>query len=521
MRSSFRSPPLVLFARCAVWVLATGTGPALLPGAVSAQTTPAQGQANPPSWWLEPRIEVQHTATSNVRRDATDITDQVTEVSPGFRWVAHTARVKGFADYSLRGFHYARDAGHDNVRHHLNASAAIEAIEQRAFIDVTGVVTVQPLSVFGAPVDGAPGNPNAAQTSSFGLSPYLRGRFGSAAGYEARYSVQHTDTDTARRSNVTVQDWRLRLDNQHSGQLLRWSVNANQERVDYSLGQSIDTAALRARLRYAVMPQLELAVVGGVESTNQISVARESHRISGVGAQWRPSPRTTLLFERENRYFGGAHNVVLEHRSARTVWRYTDKKGISNGLGGQSASQGALFDLLDGFYTSIEPDPIRRTQRVLAEIDRLGLPADLQVPQDFLRSSSTLKREQQLSLALLGRRSMVALAVMQSHNQRLGQVGLSLGDDFDVNERIRQRGWSLLLAHRLTPNTSVQAGWIAQRSTGTAQGLETRVRSLALGLNTLLAARTSGALLLRRTLSDGSSSPYNESAIVAILTHRF
>lgn len=533
MRSPSRSPTVVVLARCAVCTLTVA--PALLPSVVSGQTLQeaakatqepgkAQhepGKANAPTWLLEPRIKLQHTVTSNVRRDATDTSDQVTEVSPGLRWMGHTARIKGFADYSLRGFHYARSTAPSSVEHNLNASASIEAVEQRVFVDVNGMVKMQPISAFGAPVDGTPANPNAAQTSRFGLSPYLRGRFGSAADYEARYSVQRTHTDIARRSNATLQDWLLRLDNQHSGQLLEWSVNASQEKSDYSIGRSIDTTALRGRLGYAVTPQLQVTVLGGAESTNQLSPVRESHSITGVGAHWRPSERTTLLLERENRYFGSAHNVLLEHRTVRTVWRYTDKKGISRGLGAQSASLGALFDLLDGFYTSIEPDPILRSQLVLAEIERLGLPADLQVPQDFLRSSSTLERVQQLSLALLGRRSMVTLAVMQSQNQRLGQRELNLGDDFDVNGRIRQRGWSLQAAHRLTPYTSVQAGLIGRRSVGTALDQETRVRSLVVGLSTLLAPRTSGSVVLRRTLSDGKSSPYDESAIVATLTHRF
>ena len=523
MQFSFRFTPVGFFARCAVWMLATGTGSVLLPGVVSAQTlqTQEQGKSTHPSWWLEPHIAVQHTVTSNVRRNATDISDQVTEVSPGLRWVGNTARIKGFADYTLHGIHYAHDSDQANVRHKLNAHVAIEAIEQRVFVDVDGVVSLQSLSAFGAPVDGAPANPNAVQTSRFGISPYLRGRFGSAAEYEVRYKVQRTLTDTDRSSNITLQDWRLHLNNQASGQRLGWSVDATQEQADYSFGRSIDTTALRGRLSYAATPQLMLAVVGGTESTNQISLERESHRIWGVGAQWRPSERTRLVFERESRYFGESHNVLLEHRTARTVWRYTDTRGVSNGLGVPSASMGGLFDLLNGFYAPMEPDPIRRTQLVLAEMDRLGLPADFQVPQDFLRSSSTLKRSQQLSLALLGRRSVVTLAVMQSQQQRLGLQGLNLGDDFDANAHIRQRGWGLLLSHRLTPNMSVQTGLVEQRSVGTASDQQTRVRSLSLGLNTLLAPRTSGAILLRRTVSNGRASPYNESALVATLTHRF
>lgn len=531
----------VAFVRCAALVLAIA--PAVMPPATMAQSIQGKGVADRAtgalpvlpsaqenaepvqrSSWLEKRIAVQHTITSNVRSNATQTSGQITEVAPGLRWIGNTARIKGFADYSLHGFYYVHAEGASHIQHHLNARAAIEAIEQRLFVDVTGVVTMQPISVFGAPVDGSPANPNAAQTSSFGISPYLRGRIGNKAEYEARYSVQDTRTDTVRRSDVRTQEARLRVDNRQSRQLLGWSVEASQEEVDFSLGRTIDTATLRTRLSYAATPQWMLLAMAGVESTNQLSLDRESSRITGVGVHWRPSERTRVTLEQENRYFGKAHNVLLEHRTAHTVWRYSDTKGVSQGLGAQSASLGGLFDLLYGFYAQVEPDPILRSQRTQAEIDRLGLSPDLLVPQDFLRSASTLQRVQELSLALLGQRSMAVLAMMQTDNRRLGLVALSSGDDLDANTHIRQRGWSLLLAHRLTPQTAVQASLVEQRSVGTAPGQETRVRSAALGMSTQLAPRTSLGLQVRRSVSDGRASAYrsyNESALMAILTHRF
>ena len=510
--------------RCAALELALATASALLPGTVLAEQDDAQAgaQATPyqSSLWLEPRVSVEHTVTSNARLDASGVSDQVTEVIPGVRLVSNTARVKGFFDYSLHGAYYARESVPHHVWHNLNASAVLEAIEQRVFIDVAGVVASQPISAFGAPVDGSPANPNNSQTSSFRLSPYLRGSMGSSVDYEARYAVQDTRTDATNRSGVTTQDWLLHLGSRKNGQILGWSVDASQQTADFSLGRRIDTTTLRARMSYAVSPQLLLSAVGGTESTNQLSPTQESHAIGGIGAIWQPSERTRLSFERESRYFGEAHNVVLEHRTGRTVWRYTDQKGISNGLGAQTASLGSLFDLLDGFYSRLEADPIRRTQLVLAEIERLGLPANVQVFQDFLKSSSTVQRVQQLSLALLGQRSTVTLAISRS-DSRLLDGSLHLGDDFDTNTQIRQHGWNLLLAHRLTPNASIHASFGEQRSVGTVPGLETRVRALILGWNVLLTRRTSGAIQMRRVLSDGPASPYSESAIMGIITHRF
>ena len=514
--------------RAAPAATAAGVSPVTAPLATPKNTPTTASSTTPAkrSSWLEPRVSVRHTITNNVSRDASQTSDQITEVSPGLRWVGNTARIKGFADYSLRGFHYARgggasrangSGGSSGVEHHLNAHATVEAVEQRVFVDVTGVATVQPISAFGAPVEGTPAsaNPNAAQTRSFTLSPYVRGRLGSTAEYEARYSVQDTRTDTERRPDVRVQDVRLRVGSPKNSQSLAWALEAAQEQVDFSAGRSIDSAAVRARLSAAITPQWAVLAVAGVESTNQLTPVRESSSIAGVGVAWQPSPRTRLSVVSERRYFGQAHNVLLEHRSAHTVWRYSDTKGVTQGLGAPSASQGSLFDALYGFYAQIEPDPILRTQRVLAEIERLGLSAEGPMPPDFLRSASTLQRAQQLSLALLGRRSVLTLALMQTDSRRLGVQGLQgavalpAGDDFDSNSHIRQRGWSVLLAHRLTPQTAFQAGLMEQRSVGSggnSLGQQARVRSAIAGITTQLAPRTSAGVQLRRSVSDGRAS---------------
>lgn len=531
---------------CAAWVLAVvpghaaaqvpelaeGPSPGLEPdqlpvsttrpisAAAAAQPDKARGTSHESSIWLEPSITIQHTVTSNARLNAAGLSDQVTEVTPGFRLVGDRPRIKGFVDYSLRTAHYARGTASDRVWHNLNARGTVEAVEKRLFVDMEGIVALRPISAFGAPGDFSPANPNMAQTSSFRVSPYLRGNLSGGLDYEARYGFQDIRSDANNRSNVMVQDWLLHLGSRPIGQMWGWGLDATQQNAEYSNGRNIDTTALRARVSYFPTPQLQLTGIGGVESTNQLSPTQESHDVVGFGIDWRPSERARLSFERESRYFGESHNAIFEYRTPRTVWRYIDKRAVSSGLGVQSASMGSLFDLLDGFYIRSEPNAVRRAQLVQAEIQRMGLPADLQVFQDFLTSSSTLQRLQQLSLALLGQRSTLTLMALRS-DTRLLNGSLQLGDDFDTNQRIRRRGWSLMLGHRLTPNASINTNLSETRSVGSVPGLETRVRSLIFGWNTLVVPRTNVGIQLRRILSDGNVSRYNESAIMGFITHRF
>lgn len=550
MRLSHQRMTELSVVGCSAWVLVVV--PALLPGVVAAQVPGImEGQSTdteykqPPAigiipipevatvqpddklnvsrrsgTWFEPSITVQHTATSNVRLDASARSDQLTEVIPGFRWVSDTARIKGFLDYSLRMGHYARGTVSDQVWHNLNAKGSVEAVENQVFVDVYAVSSLQPISAFGAPGNFSPANPNMAQTSSFRLSPYVMGNFANGMDYELRYGVQHTRSDADNRSDVTVNDWLVHVGDKPVGQVLGWGVDAAQQSASYTYGRDIDSTTLRARVSYLPTPQLIVAAIGGYESTNQLSPVRESHDIFGFGFDWRPSDRTRVFFERENRYFGESHNAIFEHRTSRTVWRYTDQRGVTSGLVDPFMRFGALSDLLDGFYSRAEPNPIRRAQLVREEIERMGLQGDMQVSQDFLTSSATLQRLQQLSLALLGQRSALVLALLRS-NTRLLDGALRLGDDFDFNRNIRQRGWSVMFAHRLTQNSSISANLGESRSIGTLSGLETRVRSLMLGWNIVVAPRTNLGLQLRRILSDGASNRFGESAIMGFITHRF
>ncbi len=490
----------------------------------AAGSSPAQGGAptgapEHKGRWFEPRITIQHTVTSNGPLTSGGGSDQVTEVMPGFSVIRDSARVKGFADYTLHGTHYARGTSSDKVWHNLNARGTVEAIDNHLYIDIDGMLGLQPVSAFG-PTGTSLANSNMAKTSSFRVSPYIRGEFVNGVDYEVRYGLQEFRSDTASNSNVTINDWRLHLGKVPRGQLFGWGLDATQEDADYSNGRNIDTTALRGRLTYLPVATLSVTGIVGVESTNQLSPEKKSHRITGFAIDWRPSERSRLFVERQSRYFGESHNASLEYRTARTVWRYTDQKDVMSGLGVQSASMGSLFDLLDGFYAGLEPNPILRMRIIQAELARLGLPPDTKIFQDFLSSSSRLQRSQNLSLALLGRRSTLTLAALRSDTRQM-DGSLSLGDDFQNNQRIRQRGWSAIIGHRLTPNTTVNAMVSGTRSIGSTLGWEMKTRMFQLGMNTLVAPRTSLGLQLRRVLSDGNVSNYDESAVMAFITHRF
>jgi len=509
------SPHAIAVASCAALSLSVTV-------ATHAQTTDEAGAlAGPnPSVWVEPRVSAGVTLSNNGALSATNPqSEQTFEVSPGVRVVVNRPRVKGFLDYSLTGLYSAQGTSRDNLRHALNANARIDAWDNRAFIDVSGVVSDQSVSALGTSSRLA--DANRSETASYRLSPFVRGNLAGLADYEARYSLLSSSTGASDRSDVTSQDVSLSLASPRDGQTLGWLFNAALQETDYSQGRRTQSDTLRAGLVYAATPQLAFTVFAGVESNDVITPSRKSYSYNGLNLDWRPSPRTRVNAGVDDRYFGHSHNVLVEHRTGRTVWRFTDNQGVSNSLlNAANATLGSLYNLMDSLYTSVEPDPIKRAQLIEADLLKLGLPGSTPVSRPFLTSSATVQRAQQLSVALVGVRDVITLAVSRGNTRRL-DTAFSLGDDFDTEAAIRQQSWSLIYAHRLTPITAFSASLSGEKSTGTTTGSETRSQSLELGVTTRLGLRTSGSVQLRRTVTSGTSSNYGETAIAGLITHRF
>ncbi len=474
-----------------------------------------------PSVWIERRVTVGQTLSSNGNLSSTNSrSEMTTEVAPGVRAVFNTPRVQGFLDYSLSALYYAQGTSGNQFRNALNASAKVNAWDNRAFIDLSGVVSNQAISAFGPQSVNGRSDTNQSETASFRFTPYLRGSFAGDTDYEFRYSLATADTDTAARSDITDQSVSMRLGSRPAGQLLGWSFNASSGATNYSQGRDTESSSAQAGLIISPSSQVQVTLLAGVESNDIITFQKESYNTAGINVEWRPSPRTRVFVGVEDRYFGTGHNIALEHRTGQTVWRYTDTRGVvNNPLQAGAASLGSVFDLLDSLYSQIQPDPVLRAQLVQAELLRLGLPANALIFQNFLSSSATLDRVQRVSVALAGIRSVWTLSAFTSDSSRLDSI-VTGGDDFDLNTDIKQQGWSLNYAHRLTPLSSVNAALTNQKSVGSS-GLNLRSTTVSLGLSTRLSRRTNGSVQLQRGNYNGSSGSYNNTAISGFITHRF
>ena len=264
-----------------------------------------------------------------------------------------------------------------------------------------------------------------------------------------------------------------------------------------------------------------LTTVAGMERNDVISIQRDSYRITGVGVDWRPSPRSRLSVDLQDRYFGHSHRLALEYRSGRTIWRMSDSRDVSNSPAqAATAYAGTLYELVDASLTQLFPSDVERAKEVQRRLADMGLPGDTAIYERFLSSSATLARTQSIAAILQGRRTVLTATISRTNTSRLQSV-VSIGDDFDQSGYVLQQGLSLAVGHRLTPQTSIGADWRLRRNEGSNQGLRTKNQSLSLSMNTRLAPRTSAIVQLRRSVQAGAAQPYGETAISGTVNHRF
>lgn len=472
------------------------------------------------SLWVEGRVSAGVTLSSNGSQTQDARSEQVIEVSPGVRVVANGARVKGSLDYSLRAMHHFQGTSDDSLRHALNALGSVEVWDGRAYVDASAVASEEAISAFGPSGGSGISDNNRSATFSYRFSPYVKGQLAGATEYEVRYSLAGSNTRQAGRSDSQSQDLSLLMQGVFNGPL-GWSIQAQSGSTDYSQDRETRSDSVRLNLNYSVTPQLMLTALAGVERNDVLSVQRDSYNITGVGANWRPSPRSRLSLDLQKRYFGHSHNLQLEHRTGRTLWRLRDSRDVSNSpTQAATASLGTLQDLLDAYYLPLEPDPVKRARLVSASLLELGLSGETEVFQSFLASSATLARTQSLSAVLQGRRTVVTATLSRSRTSRLQSL-ISLGDDFDSSDFVLQHALGVSVGHRLTPLTSVSADWSLQRNEGSLATQKTTNKSLTLRMSTQLAPRTSGSLQVRRTVQDGPTSPYGETSFAGTVNHRF
>jgi len=480
-----------------------------------------QGAANQ-AVSISTRVSVTETLTDNVALSTAGKADQITEISPGIRINVNGARLKTYFDYSLSHVDYAQGSTASRNLNALNTFGTLEAIDNWAFVDFSGNISQQTISAFGAQsTNNTDINANRTEVGNYRVSPYVKGRLGAAANYEARVSREVTSNDSATASNTATTNSVLKVNNASAFRSLGWTADLSRQQTSYSAGRNTEADNFSLGLTYAVTPQVSLSANAGKESNNYTSLDKESYNTSGIGINWAPSNVTKFSALTGKRSFGNTHNVSFEHRSARTVWRFSDSKDVSttpnqNGVG----TIGNLYDL---FYSQLEGSaltPAERAQKVNSLLQLYGLSANTPVVGGFLTSAISVQRSQNVSLALLGIRDTVTFLLTRTENNRLDTVTSAL-DNLSNGATVIQNGFSINYSHRLTPDYSIGVALARQNTSGNTTAEETTLKSFNVNISGKVTQKAAASLGLRHVVSDNITTPYTENAVIGNINVQF
>lgn len=497
----------------------TGVSALLVANLALAQSEPGPA----PAFSIVPRISVSERFTNNVALTSSGKKSElVTQISPGISLRSNSGRLKGTLDYALNEIVYARGTSGRQSQNALNSSAVLEAVDNFAFVDFSGSISQQSISALGVQsTDGSSINGNSTETSTFRLSPYLKGNLAGIADYEARYGWTSSKSGAAGASDIQTTDASLRLSGSVRGGPMGWSADTSSQKAKYSLGRTIDSDRLGGSLSYAFSPQLTASLLIAREANNYTTVAKESHGSTGLSMNWRLSERTSIAAQLDNHHYGQSHNISILHRTARTSWRFSDSRAISNSPAQAGVtSLGSLSDLLFNQFSSLESDPLKRVELVNRFLQENGLNANSPVLSNFLSSQVSLQRRQEASFALLGVRDTISFVMSRGSNSSLSNFVTAV-DDLSNNQVVHQSGFSVIYSHRLTPDTSMNAVASRQSTSRSGGGAGTSLRALDVNLSSRLGRQMSASIGARRVFFDSVTNPYTETAVTGSLNVQF
>ena len=467
-----------------------------------------------------PNASITQTFSDNIHLTPSNPqSGSITRLSAGVGLRARSGLVHGFLDYSLSQYLYS-GGQQNNAQNALNANLETDMVDGRAKLAVVAGITQSAISAFGAqPGLGGDRQGNTTELRNLRVMPSFQGPIGTGLRYTSQLSYAITD---ARDSNVgdgSTASANVHLEPTERSRL-SWALDGSHQRTSYKLGRTTTDDRLGATAT-TQLDALDLQLLGtaGVELTDLSTVQRTSYRTWGLGATWVPSPRTRVAAQYDHRFYGQSHSLTLEHRTALTTWRLTDSRSLSTA--GEQPGAGGLgtaYDLFYAQFASAVPDPLKRQDFVNAFLANRGIGPGQQI--GFLRSSASVLDAQEASVAWRDVRSAAVISFTRASTQRLNTIAGLVGD-LANSATVRQRGVSVNLSHRLTPQSTINLLAAEQRGQGDLASQRSRQRQFSLQASTSPTVESSLTVGIRRALYGPFPTPYGESAIFATCGLRF
>ncbi len=321
------------------------------------------------NWTLTPRVTLGAEITDNARLAprGDESSDLIGQVTPGFTLRGEGARTTVNVNYSWNNRFYLDDSREDRSTHRLFARGTTELVPETFFVDANASRTQGAASLLG-PVGVGDTTPrdNLQETTRYGVSPYLRTRYGRFAQQEIRYGYDEVRYHRSGRGGSHVHSASYRLDSGPAFNRPFWQLAGDYEDERFDDGGSGQFGSVSATAGYRFSRFFQAFVVGGQEFNDYLSARDDvDDTFWEVGATWSPTRATSIEGRYGERFFGKTRSLAATHASRRASYRLSYSESITSTRGRagprlQEMANMAGFDSVDelladeGFQQAID-----------------------------------------------------------------------------------------------------------------------------------------------------------------------
>lgn len=343
------------------------------------------------------------------------------------------------------------------------ASALIKAtvIDRILYLDASADLRQVEADAFGSRVDPQ-SDVNRRSSGSYRLSPYVEYELSPHSSlllrHEANLTTNASGDGSRLASNRSVV--RLERDPVPLGSSVELSRLTNEFGQTPGIRFTLDTARIRATLGLAGQVVLS-AVIGRDNSRSSTSDYTDTLR--GAGLHWRPTPRTDLLANIEQRFFGRSGELSWRHRMPFMLFalNMTRQPVMASTPVGPVLSGPDMRTFLNEILTTGYLDAGLRGSMVDDVVAQRGIDTRLTDAIDIMAGYPQVRSAVDASWVLLGSRNTVTLTFHSQLLRQLRHEGQPLVVFMDARSDSRQSGGSLQLNRRLTPqlNAAILVQW--------------------------------------------------------------
>jgi len=481
----------------------------------------------------EPRVRAslltELTLTDNARlEESNKDPDVILRLTPTLRLGAEAARLSWDVAYSPSLLFYLDNSDLSDVQNNLIAQALLEAVDNFFFVEAGATVQQVFANPFlPTPSDSSIATANRIETTTLRLSPYIQGALFGDYRYLVRDDNRYTNGATGAFGNTYTNRFLATIDSPVR-QRLFWGADVTNDYTKYEDIDAFTAQLVRGRAGLVLTPELSLRTSGGYE-WNNYAANDYSGAIYGAGFDWRPTPRTRLDANWEDRFFGSSYNVTATHRTRMTSWSLIGYRNIET-------ADDLLFRLTPGFTRSNLnavlsgrlSDPLAREALIDQFMNQSGLPEVLGSQLAYYNQNIFLVERIEGSAGIFGVRNSLNFRLFWEDSTSITDSQDSATQLFARDSEFRSRGGGIAFTHDLSGRSTLTV--TADRSYvesltnqfGIAIGDNTTQDTLRLSVTHRASPKTTLTGRVRFTRFDADvANDFRENAVQAVILHNF